>query len=71
MTYSYCAFMTQYFYCVAIYDLSKANCAIHSYADDSSLHYSSFSINDSQQELHNYRIEATGHLNSDLTTISE
>ena len=47
-------------------------CSIHSYADDSILHFStSFPRQQSQQELHDSRRDATERLTSDLSIISE
>ncbi len=44
----------------------------HSYADDSTLHYSIiFKSRPSQNELHNARLDATEHLDSDLSIISD
>ncbi|XP_050717656.1 uncharacterized protein LOC126999291 [Eriocheir sinensis] len=52
--------------------LSITNCPIHSYADDSTLHYStSFNRRPSQQELHDSRLEAAERLTSELTIISD
>ena len=52
--------------------LSKTNCPIHSYADDSTLHYSFFFNNrPNQQELNNSRLEAAERLTSDLSIISD
>ena len=53
-------------------DLSKTNCPIHSYADDSTLHYSIY-INRrlTLHELNDSRLEATECLATDLTIISD
>ena len=52
--------------------LSKTNCPIHSYADDSTLHYStSFNRRPTLQELNDSRLEAAERLASDLTIISD
>ncbi|XP_050710739.1 uncharacterized protein LOC126995293 [Eriocheir sinensis] len=52
--------------------LSKTNCPNHSYADDSTLHYStSFNRRPTLQELNDSRLEAAEHLASDLTIISD
>ena len=51
--------------------LNCTSSPIHSYADDSTLHYSTrFSQHPSQQLLQDSRDEAIAHLNSDLTLIS-
>ena len=52
--------------------LSLTQCPIHSYADDSTLHFStSFTRRPSQEEVHNSRRDAIEHLTSDLSIISE
>ena len=50
----------------------STQCPIHSYADDSTLHYStSFNRRPSQQELNASRQDATERLTSDLSIISD
>ena len=50
----------------------ERNCPIHSYADDSTLHYStSFNRRPTLQELNDSRLEAAERLASDLTIISD
>ncbi len=55
-----------------ISDLSVTNCPTHSYADDSTLHYStSFDRRPTLQDLEDSRLEAAEHLTSDLALISD
>ncbi len=55
-----------------IKDLSVANCPIHSYADDSTLHFStSFDRRPTLQDLQDSRLEAAERLTSDLALISD
>ncbi len=55
-----------------INDLSITECPIHSYADDSTLHYSAtFKSRPSQIEIHNARLDATEHMASDFSIISD
>ncbi len=52
--------------------LSQTSCLIHSYADDTTLHFStSFPRRPTLQEINKSRQEATGNLTSDLSKISE
>ncbi len=52
---------------LVIKNLSITKCPIHSYADNSTLHYSaSFNRRPSRQELRDSRLEASKRLNSDL-----
>merc|ERR1711980_82167 len=52
--------------------LSLTQCSIHSYADDSTLHFSmSFPRRPTQQELHTSRQDAAERLTSDLSVISD
>ncbi len=52
--------------------LSFTECPIHSYADDSTLHYSiTFKSRSSQHELHSARLDATERLVSDVSIISD
>ncbi len=52
--------------------LSITECPIHSYTDDSTLHFSiTFKSRPSQTELHNARLDATKRLASDLSIISD
>ena len=52
--------------------LSSTSCPIHSYADDSTLHYStSFNSRPSQQVLQASRLDAAERLTSDLSIISD
>ncbi len=52
--------------------LSITDCPIHTYADDSTLHYSIiFKSRPSEIELHNARLDAAECLSSDLTIISD
>ena len=52
--------------------LNQTVCPIHSYADDSTLHYSTrFNIRPSQHSLQLSRDEAMAHLSSDLSLISD
>ncbi len=55
-----------------INDLSITEYPIHSYADDSTLHYSiHYESCPSQTELHDARVDATERLASDLSIISD
>ncbi len=55
-----------------INDLSTTNCPIHSYADDSTLHFStSFDRRPTLQDLQDSRLEAAERLTSDLAIISD
>ncbi len=55
-----------------INDLTITECPIHSYADDSTLHYSiTFKSRPSQIELHDARVDATERLASDHSIISD
>ncbi len=55
-----------------INDLSVTNCSIHSYADDSTLHFStSFDRRPTLQDLQDSRLEAAERLTSDLALISD
>ena len=52
--------------------LSVTSCPIHSYADDSTLHFSTaFNKRPNQQDLQNSRLDAAERLNSDLAIISD
>lgn len=52
-------------------NLSKMSCPIHSYTDDSTLHFStSFHRWPTQQELDDSKLESPKHLTTDLTIIS-
>ena len=52
--------------------LNLTQCPIHSYADDSTLHFStSFPRRPTQQELNTSRLDATERLTSDLSVISD
>ncbi len=52
--------------------LSLTNCPIHSYADDTTMHYStSFDRHPNHQELQISRTNAAEHLTSDLSVISD
>ncbi len=54
-----------------INDLSLTNCPIHSYADDTNLHYStSFDRHPNQQVLQISRIDAAERLTLDLSIVS-
>ncbi len=54
-----------------ISDLSVTNCPIHSYANNSTLHFStSFDRRPTLQDLQDSRLEAAEHLTSDLAIIS-
>ncbi|MCP4253520.1 MAG: hypothetical protein GY775_08930, partial [Candidatus Scalindua sp.] len=55
-----------------INDLNQTTCLIHSYADDTTLHYSThFNARPSQEALQASREEAVAHLASDLSRISD
>ncbi len=55
-----------------INDLSITECPIHSYADDSTLHYSiTFKSHPSQTQLHDVRVDATQRFAFDLSIISD
>ncbi|MCP5005068.1 MAG: hypothetical protein GY941_14210, partial [Planctomycetes bacterium] len=52
--------------------LNQTTCPIHSYADDTTLHYSThFNSRPSQEALQASRDEAVAHLASDLSLISD
>ena len=55
-----------------INDLNQTSCPIHSYADDTNLHFStSFHRRPTLQEVHSSRREASERLTSDLSKISD